>query len=139
MRKAIAKHGLRMFTFGLLLLGALLFSSTRAGAQSQTGGYNWKQIDQAMPALVDAMITVKADVATLPSGPSLNEAKAHLYYYQSIYQSLEAGNAVDNAVFTSLNIFDTSSPTGVGTGLDVVVTPAYRQVLFQDAVSILTQ
>ncbi len=139
MKKAIAKHGLRMLTAGFLLLGALLLSSNRVEAQAKVGGYNWKQIDQAKPALVDALIQVKQDVATLPAGPSLDEAKAHFYYYMAIHQSLEAGNAVDHSVFTSLNIFDTSSPTGVGTGLDVVVTPAYRQVLFQDAVSILTQ
>lgn len=128
-----------MLTAGFLLLGALLLSSNRVEAQTQIGGYNWKQIDQARPALVDAMIQVKQDVSTLPAGQALDEAKAHLYYYVAIYQSMDAGNAVDHAVFTSLSIFDTSSPTGIGTGLDVVVTPAYRQVLFQDAVSILTQ
>jgi hypothetical protein len=127
-----------MLTAGFLLLGALLLSSNRVEAQTHLGGYNWKQIDQAKPALVAAMIPVKEAVATLPAGPSLDEAKAHLYYYMAIHQSLDAGNAVDYSVFTSLNIFDTTTPTGVGTGLDVVVTPAYRQVLFQDAVSVLT-
>lgn len=131
--------GLKSLFMGLLLLGAFLVSSSRVEAQTKIGGYNWKPVDQAKPALIDAMTVVKQDVANLPAGPSLNEAKAHLYYYMSIHASIQSGNTVETAVFTSLNMFPDDPATPPADAIDVVVSPAYKQVLFQDAVSILTQ
>lgn len=142
MRKAIAKHGLRMFTAGLLLLGALLLSSQRVEAQSQSGNYNWKQVDQAKPALVDAMIPVKATLEQLPAGPTRDQAAARLFYYMAIYESLNAGNAVDYAVITSLDqvpVGNVNASFTVAPDQPAAVTPAFRQVLFNDAVGILTQ
>jgi hypothetical protein len=139
MKKAIAKNGLRMMTFGLLLLGAFLFSSNRADAQTQIGGYNWKQIDQAIPAIVDAMIPVKEAAATLPAGPARDNAQAHLLYYAAIHQALSNGVSVETAVFTSLNIFGDGQGMPAQDADDIYLPPANKQVLFQDAVSVLTQ
>ncbi len=142
MRKAIAKHGLRIFTACLLLLGTLLLSSTRAEAQSQVGNYNWKQVDQAKSALVDAMHPVKATLDQLPSGPVRDEVAARLFYYVAIYESLNAGNAVDHAVITSLDQVPVANVGGsftVAPDQPAAVSPAFRQVLFNDAVGILTQ
>jgi hypothetical protein len=142
MRKAIAKHGLRIFTACLLLLGTLLLSSTRAEAQSQVGNYNWKQVDQAKPALVDAMIPVKAALEQMPAGQSRDEASARLFYYVAIYESLEAGNTVEYSVIGSLDVLKDVNAGGtptVTTDTTPAVTPAFRKVLFNDAVVILTQ
>jgi hypothetical protein len=139
MKKAIAKNGFRMSTFGLLLLGAFLFSTNRAAAQTQIGGYNWKQIDQAIPALVDAMIPVKEAAATLPAGPARDVAQAHLLYYSAIYQALNDGVSVETAVFTSLNIFGDGQGAPSADANDLYLPPANKQALFQDAVSLLTQ
>lgn len=134
MKNAIAKGGLRVFGMSLFLFGVMLLTTGSVTAQT----LNWKQSDQAKAALLTAIDGFKADL-NQPAGPVLNNAKAHVYYYKTIYSKIDSGLTTEEAVNTGLD-FLTSSQTALNgpSNLDVTVDKAMRDLLRDDAVILLT-
>ncbi|MCC6463377.1 MAG: hypothetical protein IT260_23100 [Saprospiraceae bacterium] len=134
MKNAIAKGGLRVFGMSLFLFGVMLLTTGSVTAQT----LNWKQSDEAKAALLTAIDGFKADL-NQPAGPVLNNAKAHVYYYKTIYSKIDSGLTTEEAVNSGFD-FLTSSQTALNgpSNLDVTVDKAMRDLLRDDAVILLT-
>lgn len=134
MKNAIAKGGLRALGMGLFLFGVMLLTTGSVTAQT----LNWKTSDAAKISLLTAIDGFKADL-NQPAGPVLNNAKAHVYYYKTIYSKIDGGMTTEEAVNTGFD-FLTSSQTALNgpSNLDVTVDKAMRDVLRDDAVVLLT-
>ncbi|MCC6460171.1 MAG: hypothetical protein IT260_06855 [Saprospiraceae bacterium] len=134
MKRTFAKQGLMPFMAGLFLFGVMLLTTGSVTAQS----LNWKQSDAAKVVLLTAIDGFKADL-NQPAGPVLNNAKAHVYYYKTIYSKIDSGLTTEEAVNAGFD-FLTSSQTALNgpSNLDVTVDKAMRDLLRDDAVSLLT-
>ncbi|TNE60303.1 MAG: hypothetical protein EP344_07630, partial [Bacteroidetes bacterium] len=94
MKSTSTKRGILPLLSGFFLVGFLLLTGTRAEAQDLN---NWLQSDQAKSTLEVEIKAIHADLPNL-AGAQLNEAKAHVYYYKSIYLRLNDGEPVATAV-----------------------------------------
>ncbi len=136
MKRTFANRGLMSVLAGFFLFGFLLLSGNRAEAQT----YNWMQSNEAKQVLLSEVNTVYGNLQQLtPGTQAYNDALAHAIYYRMIYRKVDQGGAVEQSTIEALNVFSTTP--GVATGAfaaDVTVTKALKQVLYNDAVGLLT-
>ena len=141
MRKAMAKHGLRLFTAVFVLLGALTFSATETQAQgadlqlmAQSQTYNWLTEAEAMLALNTQLIIKTNKLSTLtPGTPAYNDVKNQLVFYKLIYAGIEGGTSTMDA--TNNNLFKVPNENG---SVDNSPIPVNFEQLYINAIGLLT-
>ena len=99
MKVTTAKHGLRSIVTALFLFGALLFSASRANAQT----YNWMTESQALVALDNSLNLLVLDQSNYtPGSTPWTNIENHIHYYKIVYNSINDGSSVPNAVDNGL-------------------------------------
>ena len=139
MKGTFAKLIQRSLIAMLLVLGALVFSTSRAEAQ-QVGNihYNWMAAGEAITTLENAINGLVLDQTNYTPGSSPWVAIANqIEYYKLVMAAIEGGAEVPVAVFTTLITGYNPNP-----GLDasaITITPAEMDILHAGAVDLLTQ
>ncbi len=142
MKKAMAKHGLKLLTAVLFLFGALAFSATKAQAQStditlmnQSQNLTWISEAEAMTVL-ESQISALANSlpGLLPGSGAYNNALNHLVYYKLIFSGIETGLSTQESANT--NLLNVPNENGSQDGSAPI--PVNLNQLYSDAVGLLT-
>lgn len=131
----MARHGLRLFS-AVLVFSAWLFSVASADAQVATNvAYNWKSGAEAMNDLEISLVQLEANLnAQTPGSPAYLDAEARLAYHKLIYEFIEQGKSVEEAVKLALAYVDT---TWLGVDYSAIVLNTRTQ-WYNDALQMLT-
>jgi len=134
MKFTTTKQGFRSLMAAFFLLGALLFGDVQANAQSTTAdNLNWKTAFEAMQILDGQINQLDGEIAGLiPGTPAYENVFNHLTYYKLIYNSLEDGVAVPEAVNTNIGVVD------INTADSDPQSPVTFDQLLGDVVALLT-
>lgn len=135
MKKALSISGLALRA-AFFLLSVLCFS---AGAAAQDS-YNWKTPPNALTALETDMVLQKDKAMNGLTQVDRDNGLAHMYYYRAIHARLTEGSTVVQAVLSSLGVFRVGG-SGLSSDADasaMTITKPYRDILYQDAVTLLT-
>ncbi len=141
MKKAMAKHLLRLFAALFVLFSTWTFSATEAAAQAtdiallnQSQNLNWVSEAEAMAVLEAQLITLADQLAAQPQGSqAYKNILNHLVYYKLIYNDIESG--VSTMLATNGNLMNVSSQNN---SKDDASSPINLNQLYLDAVGLLT-
>lgn len=141
MKKAMAKHLLRLFAALFVLFSTWTFSATEAAAQAtdiallnQSQNLNWVSEAEAMAVLEAQLITLADQLAAQPQGSqAYKNILNHLVYYKLIYNDIESG--VSTMLATNGNLINVSSQNN---SKDDASSPINLNQLYLDAVGLLT-
>lgn len=139
MKGTFVKNVQRSLVAMLLIMGALVFSTSRAEAQVTNVGHTWLTESEALTALENAVATLALDQSAYPQGstPWVNVTN-HLDYYKTLIVAIEGGTSVPVAVVTTSILGYNPNPAAVD-AVAVTITPAQMDLLRNDATDLLTQ
>jgi len=120
----------------LVLFSTWLFSAARADAQVLSNKSNdWKTESEALDKLDSELLQLAAVLnGQTPGTPNYLDTDAHVDYYKNIYNLIEQGKSVAEAVQVALGYVDT---TWLGFDYSPQVLSAKTQ-WYNDALAILT-
>lgn len=138
MKRTFAKRSLISLVAGFFLFGLLMLSANRTDAQT----YNWKPAGEAQSTLMTEVSNLHGVLkGQTPGTPAYLNTLTHVYYYKAIYNRLNNGMDVPNAVRNGLEIFVSNVVKAdvVDAVSDVTVTAQQKTSLFDEAAALLQQ
>ncbi|MBL7776338.1 MAG: hypothetical protein JNK89_10080 [Saprospiraceae bacterium] len=124
MKKAMAKHLLRLSAAVFILFGAMLVTSTRADAQGldvtigQGQNLNWVSSAEAMSLLDAQLISMGNDLKNFTPGTApYNNLLNYITYYKLIYTGIEDGTTVQQSATTNISVVRTYNSNKEGQAL----------------------
>jgi hypothetical protein len=137
MKKTFANLVQKSLMVALLVVGALLFGTSRAEAQdlSQFGG-NWVDASEAKARLITELGLLHTDPLVQTVG---SDSYIRTHYYKAVFQRIDGGETVPNAVIFGIGPVNAATESLAVTVPGVTLSPAQRSSYVADLAGRLTQ
>ncbi|MFN0013311.1 MAG: hypothetical protein ACKVU2_02075 [Saprospiraceae bacterium] len=115
MKKTFANLVQKSLVAALLVMGALLFGTSRAEAQggAKDLAVTWKDVSEAKNTLVnEVVVKVNPDPLVTSVG---SDAYIRAHYFKSVYNRIDGGEPIEYAIIAALGT--TQSATDVANGI----------------------